>query len=270
LKTINFLTGLPRSGNTLVSSILNQNPMFYSSPLSPVGNFCWSVIETSKYDESYIRNTNNEALNSCIKDLAYGYYSSVNKDIIFDRGKCWTTPANIELLYTINPNAKIIFTVRPLLDILSSFIVQYKDNEILEKRMIKNNFYAINYLSLDDAKCDFLMDSSNDILKNFYSLKNALKQENRKNVFFIEYSNLVKNPKDTFKNLYSFLEQDYFEHDFNNVNKKELDLGYEEIDPKGMHDVRKKVLDTSLNPEDVLSKYVIDKYSGYDFWKGQI
>jgi hypothetical protein len=139
-----------------------------------------------------------------------------------------------------------------------------------EKRMLNNNFYAINYLPLNDAKCDFLMDSANDILKNFYSLKNALKEENRKNVFFIEYSSLVKNPKDTFKNLYSFLEQDYFEHDFDNVNKKELDLGYQAIDPKGMHDIRKKVLDTSLNPKDVLSKYVIDKYSGYDFWKGQI
>ena len=35
-KTFYFMTGLPRSGSTLLSSILNQNPKFYSGPSSPV------------------------------------------------------------------------------------------------------------------------------------------------------------------------------------------------------------------------------------------
>ena len=35
-KTFYFISGLPRSGSTLLSSILNQNPRFYSGPSSPV------------------------------------------------------------------------------------------------------------------------------------------------------------------------------------------------------------------------------------------
>ena len=35
-KTFYFMAGLPRSGSTLLSSILNQNPRFYSGPSSPV------------------------------------------------------------------------------------------------------------------------------------------------------------------------------------------------------------------------------------------
>ncbi|NBP58534.1 sulfotransferase, partial [bacterium] len=31
-----FISGLPRSGSTLLSAILNQNPRFYSGPNSPV------------------------------------------------------------------------------------------------------------------------------------------------------------------------------------------------------------------------------------------
>ena len=36
MKKYYFIAGLHRSGVTLLSSILNQNPRFYSGPLSPV------------------------------------------------------------------------------------------------------------------------------------------------------------------------------------------------------------------------------------------
>jgi len=36
MKDIYFLGGLPRSGNTLLSSILNENPSVYCSPISPL------------------------------------------------------------------------------------------------------------------------------------------------------------------------------------------------------------------------------------------
>ena len=35
-KTFYFMAGLPRFGSPLLSSILNQNPRFYSGPSSPV------------------------------------------------------------------------------------------------------------------------------------------------------------------------------------------------------------------------------------------
>ena len=41
MKTYHLLAGLPRSGNTLLSAILNQNPDIYSSPLSPITGMLW-------------------------------------------------------------------------------------------------------------------------------------------------------------------------------------------------------------------------------------
>jgi len=35
-KTFHFISGLPRSGSTLLSAILRQNPRFYAGMTSPV------------------------------------------------------------------------------------------------------------------------------------------------------------------------------------------------------------------------------------------
>ena len=55
-KTFYFLSGLPRSGNTLLSSILNQNPTVHVSSLSPVVDYLWSAYSISLNDQNAIKN----------------------------------------------------------------------------------------------------------------------------------------------------------------------------------------------------------------------
>ena len=47
-KQYHFITGLPRSGSTLLSSILRQNPKFHPSITDPLETMVRGVIETSK------------------------------------------------------------------------------------------------------------------------------------------------------------------------------------------------------------------------------
>ena len=48
-----FMGGLPRSGSTLLSSILNQNPRFYSGPSSPVLGAMVSTHDNFLQNELY-------------------------------------------------------------------------------------------------------------------------------------------------------------------------------------------------------------------------
>jgi hypothetical protein len=41
MKKYYFLSGMQRSGNTLLSTILSQNPKIYSSKLSPMAQYMW-------------------------------------------------------------------------------------------------------------------------------------------------------------------------------------------------------------------------------------
>ena len=47
MKTFHFLSGLPRSGSTLITSLLNQNPQIHASTNSP-------VLDTIHYTEEYL------------------------------------------------------------------------------------------------------------------------------------------------------------------------------------------------------------------------
>jgi sulfotransferase len=44
MKTYNFISGLPRSGSTLLSSILKQNPRFTSGISDPLSSYAHSII----------------------------------------------------------------------------------------------------------------------------------------------------------------------------------------------------------------------------------
>ena len=55
MKTYHFLAGLPRSGNTLLSSILNQNPLIHSSPLSPINQIMWQQEQNLNNHETVKR-----------------------------------------------------------------------------------------------------------------------------------------------------------------------------------------------------------------------
>ena len=55
MKDYYFLAGLPRSGNTVLSSILNQNPLIYSSPLSPISEILYQYETTIPETENVKR-----------------------------------------------------------------------------------------------------------------------------------------------------------------------------------------------------------------------
>ena len=52
-KQFYFISGLPRSGTTLLSAILNQNPKFQASISGPLARFTRAVIEQSSTQGGY-------------------------------------------------------------------------------------------------------------------------------------------------------------------------------------------------------------------------
>ena len=53
-----FMSGLPRSGSTLLSTLLNQNPEIYSGPSSPVLGIMVGVHENFLSNELYLNERN--------------------------------------------------------------------------------------------------------------------------------------------------------------------------------------------------------------------
>ena len=82
----------------------------------------------------------------------------------------------------------------------------------------------------------------------------------------VEYDDLIDKPVNTMYNVYNFLGIPPHKHDFNNIVNEYLPhdsmLGLENL-----HVVKKSISKTSKDPKDVLSEYVIEKYSNMEFWR---
>jgi hypothetical protein len=135
--------------------------------------------------------------------------------------------------------------------------------------MHSSGWWYKGYLSETDNMCEYLMRPKGDLDSSLTSISTLCNPENKNNIHIVEYDDLVEKPKEVIKNIYSFLELEPFIHNFNNIEKKEIDndvlLGFS----KDLHKVRKKLSKQSLKPEEVLSPYIINKYSGMEFWRNK-
>jgi sulfotransferase len=265
-KTYYFLAGLPRSGNTLLSAILNQNPNIYSTPLSPLLDLMWEYSKSYNYLNSIKRNKENKDRGAYLLSSFFDtFYKNVEKPVIIDRQKDWGMPGNLDLIKKhITESPKIIVTVRDILEILASFI--QLDSDRLRSDAINDNAFVNIYRSEEDCICEYLMQTNGDIDRALVSVASAFYLENKDIFHIVEYNDLVSKPQETMSSIYKFLKLPDYTHDFNNIKKIELDddigLGY----PENLHDVRES-LSRSSTSVDILSDYIKHKYSNMEFWR---
>ena len=112
MKQIHFLTGFPRSGNTLLASILNQNKNIAATGHSTVTSMFYSLNELKINSPIYNNYKNYECFENVEKKLLQTHYAPWKQKIIIDRGE-WCTPFNFLSLQKYGPsNPKIIFLLR--------------------------------------------------------------------------------------------------------------------------------------------------------------
>jgi hypothetical protein len=87
-------------------------------------------------------------------------------------------------------------------------------------------------------------------------LSDAVKRYQDK-LHFVHFEELTKNPKETMNNVWEYLEEKPFKHDFNNVEQytKEHELGW----PYGDHEIRNQVKPLENDWHKVLGKEFSDK-----------
>lgn len=265
-KTYHFLSGLPRSGNTLLSALLNQNPDIYSSPLSPVPSLMWNFIDSCETLEQTKRNTENKIRSDIfLSSFIENFYKDVQKPFVIDRDKAWGTPSNLAIIKQyITPEPKIIFTVRNILEILASFINM---NTYPTGWGVYNaEHYIENYREKNDLVAEHVMRLDGEIDKGLLSLASSFYPENKGMFHIVEYNDLVFNPEKTMAGIYGFLDMPHYEHNFTKIQKVETDndevLGL----PKDLHDIRKSLSNSSTST-DILSDYIKHKYSNMEFWR---
>lgn len=259
MKTYYFISGLPRSGSTLLSSILKQNPKIYADISSPVEALCTTTIDLLTGCESNSI-VDEERRTVLLQHVFEGFYSHIEKPIVIDTSRAWTKKTT--LLKTLFPNTKILCCVRDIVDILNSFEVIFKKNPLYANTLIKEDLRHHVF-----SRCDAMMNNKEGIITtNWLNLQEGY-YANSEMIYFVEYEKLCKDSENTIKEIYKFLNEPYYSHDFENLEYSN-ELFDNVCNLKDLHTVRKKV--EYKPPKMILPPELIEKYStmNMEFWKG--
>ena len=256
-KKIFFLAGFPRAGNTLLTSILNQNPNICCTPNS-------ITLEIMK-DLSLLKSTDvfqnfpdEQSLNNVMDEVYNLYYKNWNYKYIIDRGPAGTIANLMVLKKHFKQEIKVIFLVRPLLEVLASWITWAERTP--------NNFIKQNTKNSTEA-CHILMGPEGQITKELLCMQNLLKPENKHHVLFIDYKDIVSKPGPTLKEIYKFLGIPLFKHRFVNLDQVTVNgLSYnDKVLGEGLHTIKTKKLIKSKTNVNILPSEIIKQYGKIKF-----
>lgn len=266
-KKFYFIAGLHRSGSSLLSAILNQNPRFHSDYISPVLGLMNNIESTLEKCEFYESHPKPQQAHDLLSSVIYQYYSDIDKPVIFEKNRIWPRKINYIEGY-VKQNAKIICPVRSVDEILVSFLklIHKNDNGLLFNPIDKE--VIINDLPLNDHnRCRVMMKPTSVIMCCVDAMKFAIDNNLSDRLLFVEYYDLVLSPQKTFERIYDFLGEDYYQHQFKYIQSKNEVKDQECFNLKGLHDVRAKLEVTSDNPKDYLDDDIIHECSQLNFWR---
>jgi len=255
MKKYHFITGLPRSGSTLLSSILKQNSNFHASITDPLATLAKGVIETSQDGPGMKYEVPIERRKNLVHALFEGYYKDVDKSVVFNTNRGWSYLSH--LVKDLYPESKMIVCVRDIKWILDSFELAHR------RQPLNTNTFSGGLGGSVYSRADAMMEDGGIVGFAYIGLKQLMTGSEKRNMMLVEYDQLCRNPDGMMKALYNFIDEPYFEHDFNDVESSwdeyDFELGAE------LHKVRKRV--EYKQRETILPPDLIAKYSNMEVWK---
>lgn len=226
IKKIVLLAGLPRTGSTLLSNILAQNPAFYVEGNSGLCQIMWDALvscEVNAREQLVASKRSEDIKKSILGSLPSLYYPQADGKVVLDKCRPWVNQANINMAKSyISPDVKSIVMLRPIDEIVASYARVHFAN------------------GGNDDVYDWLLSESNHVLMHsYYACMYAI--ENRsQNHLFLTYSDIVDSTTMSLKKIYAFIEEDLFVHKTQNFNQVVFEDD-ETNGMQGMHDIRSTI-----------------------------
>lgn len=262
MREIFYMSGLPRSGSTLLMNLIAQHPEVFPTPTSGLHQLLqdtkisWSNIIEHKSDKNAGSDDNlKRTLNSILTN-----YHNTDKKFIVDKCRGWGH--SIEMIEAItNKKMKIIAPVRDIREILASFEVLYRKGSYKfppqgpMPQCINTEGRMLNWLSLDG-----------EVGASYAILKDAFHRGFSDRFLLIDYDFLTHEPENTMNVVWDFLNLSRIKHNFMDIVNQtpEDDSVYNYV---GLHDIRGEITPSTPKSMEILGPELCKITDTYEFWK---
>lgn len=256
-KKYHFISGLPRSGSTLLTSILNQNPRFNSNISNPLARFVRAIVSESYAGPGYHLQCTESMRRDLVKNLISTYYQHIPAEVCFNTNRGWT--GLLPIIEQVSPESKVICCVRDINWILDSFEVLFRKNPFTMSKLYSEGEAENVY-----TRCNALMSPGHPVRFGYDSLKEGITGPQKRMLMLVEYNQLAKYPEETMRSIYNFIKEPYFSHDFSNV-----EASWDEYDAEagivGLHKIRKGV--EFIQRDSIIPPDIWQNFSNLEVWR---
>jgi sulfotransferase len=199
------VAGLPRAGSTLLCQLLGEHPEIHceghSSPL------CNSLLATRRFisdDQFFLSqldiqfDTTYDHLRSAMRGFLNGWHGNCTKPVVVDKNRAWLHC--IEMLLHLEPEARLIITIRELGQIYGSIEAQHQKTILVD---------FIDHLADYDrfGRADQLFAKDKAIGAPLSSIQAVqdLPQSVKDRIFFVKFEDLVSLQAKAMSQIYAWL-----------------------------------------------------------------
>lgn len=255
---IHFISGLPRSGSTLLAALLLQNPAVHAGITSGVGSLVGTILrEVSQGNETAVM-IDDAQRRALLRGVFENYYHAIHPTrTVFDTNRAWTS--RLHLIADLFPDAKVICCVRNMPWIIDSI-----------ERLVRGNRWELSKIfDFDPSGTVYSraegLSSRNGMVGFAYSAtKQAMHSEESGRLMVLTYETLTRDPAHAMRCVYDFVGLPHFAHDFENVSFDATEFDAR-LGTPGLHTVHRVV--RTEERQTLLPPDLWRRYEGEDFWR---
>jgi len=256
--TIHFISGLPRSGSTVLSALLRQNPRFSAAVTSPVASLVTPMLHNMSGASEFAPFFNDERRRAILRGVFSSYYADIPPErVVFDTNRTWA--GKLAVLHELYPRAKVICCVRDVGWIIDSFERMLRKNPLQLSRMLDFKQGTSLY-----SRVESLMNSERGVIGLAWSnFREAWFSQHANKLIVVNYDTLVRAPEATLRRLYQELGEPWHNHEFSNLSYDEPEYDVQ-LGMPGLHKVKPRVEPT--NREACVPPDIFATHAHLNFW----
>jgi sulfotransferase len=269
LRTIHFIAGLPRSGSTLLCNLLAQNPRFHTTSTSGIITVVRMVHD--RWRDIFGNDTHPAARADRARVMGavlHCYHDEPlePKPVIFDKSRGWLGQLDMAEM-ALGRKVKVLVCVRDVRDVLASFEKLWRKNAATWAQGQELGYYS-KWQTIA-GRCEVLMRADQVVGSAYRRIKRALVDGYRDRMHFVEFEKITANPREVMRGVYAFLGEEWFEHDFDNVEQVTTEDDFMHGIP-GLHTIRQKIEPVPSQWEKYLGE-AGERYKRFNnLWRGLV
>lgn len=252
-----FISGLPRSGSTLLAALLRQNPRFHAGMSGPLAGLMGALLGEMSGRNEFSVFIDDAQRARVLRGVAENFYAEVSADVVFDTSRAWC--ARMGVIGSLFPQARVIACVRHMPWIIDSI-------ERLVQRNVFQPSSIFNYSPGGSvySRVEGLANGEGMVGYAYNALKEAFFGEHAHRLLLLQYETLVSQPRDALAAVYEFLGEPAFDHDVEHVEFDARDFDMKAGTP-GLHAIRPRV--DAVERRTVLPPDLFSRFENDAFWR---